>query len=383
MSDSPLPPLISLASGYGTFPTPALAAAAATAVIRDQPPLPVGPVEGQLALREALAARYQQQGATVAPEQVVVTPGGKAALFALLKNVLQPGDEVVLPTPAWFGFWELITRAGGVARPLLLSPGDDYALTPAQLTAALTPRTRLLLLTNPHNPTGRVYGRAEMEALLAVTRRRPDVWVLADEIYDLINFGPAPVPTLLSFDDPHRRHLVVNGFSKSLALVGWGLGYLVAPPAVAAACAAWQFATGSAVPAPAQAAARAAVEASALIAADLLAQLADTREIMRRGLAELPGVPPTPLLAGTYYAFPDLRAHLPPADSPAAASAALVQRLRAAGVEVVDGAGCGTPGFVRLSYAVPPALLTEALWRVKAALTRTPGSRGGDAESFG
>ena len=377
MADSPFPPLISLASGYGTFPTPAVAVEAATAVIRDQPPLPVGAVEGELTLREALTTRYQQQGATVAPEQLVVTPGGKAALFALCKNVLQPGDEVILPTPAWFGFWELIARAGGVARPLLLSPADDYALTPARLTAALTPRTRLLLLTNPHNPTGRTYGRAEMAALLAVTRRRPDVWVLADEIYDLVNFGPEPVPTLLSFDDPHQRHLVVNGFSKSLALIGWGLGYLVAPPAVAAACAAWQFATGSAVPAPAQAAARAAVEASATIAAGLLAQLAETREIMRRGLIELPGVPPAPLLAGTYYAFPDLRAHLPPADSPEAASAALVQRLRTAGVEVVDGAGCDTPGFVRLSYAVPPALLTEALRRMSAELARTQVSRRG------
>ena len=364
------PPLISLASGYGAFPTPTVAAEAAMTVIRGPQALPAGPVEGQLALREALTTRYQRQGAPVAPEQVVVTPGGKAALFALLSTILQPGDEVILPTPAWFGFWELIRRAGGVARPLLLSPDDDYALTPALLTAAFTPRTRLLLLTNPHNPTGRVYGRAEMEALLAVTRRRPDVWVLADEIYDLINFGPAPVPTLLAFDDPHQRHLVVNGFSKSLALIGWGLGYLVAPPAVAQACAAWQFATGSAVPAPAQAAARAAVEASATIAADLLTQLADTRGIMRRGLAELPDVLPHSLLAGTYYAFPDLRAHLPPADSPAAASTALVQRLRTAGVEVVDGAGCGTPGFVRLSYAVPPALLTEALSRMKIALTR-------------
>ena len=377
MADSPFPPLISLASGYGAFPTPAVAVEAATAVIRSQQPLPLGPVEGQPALREALAARYQQQGAAVLPEQVVVTPGGKAALFALLSTILQPGDEVILPTPAWFGFWELIARAGGVARHLLLSPTDDYALAPARLTAALTPRTRLLLLTNPHNPTGRTYNHTEIEALLAVTRRRPDLWVLADEIYDLINFGPAPVPTLLAFDDPHRRHLVVNGFSKSLALIGWGLGYLVAPPAVAAACAAWQFATGSAVPAPAQAAARAAVEASATIASDLLTQLAAPREIMFASLASLPDVPPTSPPAGTYYAFPDLRAHLPPADSPEAASAALVQRLRTAGVEVVDGAGCGTPGFVRLSYAMPPALLTEALRRLRTELARTSGSRRG------
>ena len=368
MSDAPFPPIISLASGYGTFPTPTVAAEAAVAVIQSGQALAVGPIEGQLALREALVARYRQQGATVTPEQIVVTPGGKAALFALFNNLLQPGDEVIIPTPTWFGFWELIQLAGGVARPLLLSPEDDYALTPERLTAALTPRTRMVLFTNPNNPNGRVYSRTEVAALLAVVHRRPDVLLLSDEIYDLVNFSPEPVPTLLSFDDPHQQYMVLNGFSKSLALVGWSLGYLVASPKLAQACADWQFATSFTVPAPAQAAARAATENSAAIAADLLAQLAVTRELMFRGLAELPNVPPAPLPLGTYYAFPDLRAHLPAADSPTAASAALVQRLRTAGVDVVDGAGCGAPGFARLSYAVPPDLLTEALRRLRQAL---------------
>lgn len=366
---SPLP-LLSLASGYGSYPTPAVAAEAAIATIRSTRALPVSEAEGKPELRAALAAHYQRRGAAhVTADYVVVTPGGKAGLLTLLQAVLQPGDEVLVPTPAWFGFWEVIQRAGGVTRMLPLSPDDNYALTPAQLAVALTPRTRLLLLTNPNNPTGRLYTRAEVAALLEVTRQHPELLVLSDEIYDLVRFGDEPTPTLLSFPDPHAQHLVLNGFSKSLMLVGWGVGYLVVPPALARRCAAIQFATGKSVPAPAQAAAQAAVEAADTITADLLAQLAPNRALLLHALAELPNVPALSPPAGTYYAFPDLRAYLPLlAKSPEVASATLVGHLRTEGIEVVDGTGCGTPGFVRLSYAVEPDVLAAALPRLQAAL---------------
>ncbi|UOR03615.1 pyridoxal phosphate-dependent aminotransferase [Hymenobacter aerilatus] len=359
--------LLSLASGYGPYPTPAVAVEAAMATLRTNQALPVPAAEGQPALREALAARYQHRGAThVTPDHVVVTPGGKAGLLTLLQAVLQPGDEVLVPTPAWFGFWEVTRQAGGVVRTLPLSADNNYAFTPAQLTEALTPRTRLLLLTNPNNPTGRLYTRAEVGALLAVTQQHPELLVLSDEIYDLVQFGEKPTPTLLSFPDPHAQHLVLNGFSKSLELVGWGVGYLVVPPALARTCAAIQFATGKSVPVPAQAAAQAAVEAADAIAADLLAQLAPNRAQLLHALATLPLVPALPPPAGTYYAFPDLRAYLPAAEPAEAAN--LVAHIKRHGLEVVDGTNCGAPGFVRLSYAVEPEVLTEALGRLRTAL---------------
>ncbi|MBW3128754.1 pyridoxal phosphate-dependent aminotransferase [Hymenobacter profundi] len=362
-------PLVSLASGYGPYPTPAVAVEAAMAALRSNRALPVSAAEGQPELRAALASHYRQRGAThVTPEHVVVTPGGKAGLLTLLQAVLQPGDEVLVPTPAWFGFWEVIQRAGGVVRLLPLSADDNYAFTPTQLAEALTPRTRLLLLTNPNNPTGRLYTRAEVGALLEVTQQHPELLVLSDEIYDLVQFGEDPTPTLLSFPDPHAQHLVLNGFSKSLELVGWGVGYLVMPPALARKCAAIQFATGKSVPAPAQAAAQAAVEAADAIAVDLLARLAPNRTQLLHALTALPHVPALPPPAGTYYAFPDLRAYLPPAESEEVASAALVAHLKSNGVEVVDGTSCGTPGFVRLSYAVESEVLTEALPRLRMAL---------------
>ncbi|MGY2131999.1 pyridoxal phosphate-dependent aminotransferase [Hymenobacter sp. HD11105] len=359
--------IISLASGYGNFATPAVAAERAVAAIQSGQLMP-GAVEGLLELREALAASYHQQNAPqVTPAHIVVTPGVKAALFALLKTILRPGDEVLVPMPNWFGFRELIARASGTLCPLPLDATDGYTLRPEVLEAAITPSTRLLLFSNPNNPTGRVYQHAEVEALLEVTRRHPEMYVLSDEIYNRITFGPVPVPSLLEFADPHGQHLVVNGFSKSLALIGWGVGYLVAPPTLAQAVAAAQFATGAAVPVPNQQAALAATEHATTIAQALLTQLAPTRKLLLAGLAEIPGVQYIEP-EGTYYVFADLRQFLPPAPSLAASSAALLAQLRAAGVDVVDGATCGAPGFVRVSYALPEPDLREALRRLKQAL---------------
>ncbi|WP_426492539.1 pyridoxal phosphate-dependent aminotransferase [Hymenobacter sp. 102] len=359
--------VLSLASGYGTFLTPAVAAQAAIRSI-EAGQLPVVPAAGLPALQEAIARRYQQlEGTYVAPEQVVVTPGAKVALSVLLSTVLRAGEEVLLPTPNWFGFGELVAQAGGVVRPLPLRAADTYTLDPEQLREALSPRTRVLLLSNPNNPTGRVYHREELAALLAVTQEFPDLYVLSDEIYDLISFAAKPTPSLLEFPDPHGRHLVVNGFSKSLALIGWGVGYLVAPEPVARQCAARLHAGGGAVAVPAQQAALAATQAAFSIASGLVSQLHNTRRLLLERLAELPGVLPVAPEA-TYYAFPDLRAYLPPAPGPAEAAARLVAHLQRAGVEVVDGTACGAPGFVRLSYAVPEPVLQEALNRLLGTL---------------
>ena len=364
---------VSLASGYGDFAIPAVALAASTdALVAAQEhgaPLTVSPAAGLPALREALAARYRARGAAgVTAEQVLVTAGAKTGLCALLSELLGPGDDVLMPTPNWFGFFELVRRAGGVLRLLPLAAADDYALTPEALRAALTPATRLPVLSNPNNPTGRVYTRTEWAALLAATAEFPNLWVLSDEIYEGICFGPEPVPTLLAQPDPRQRHVVVSGFSKSLALAGWGVGCLVAPPALAAAVAARLFATGVAVPVPAQAAALAATQHAAAIGAALCAQLSHSRARLLAGLAALPGAPATAVPAGTYYVFADFTRFLDPQLPPADASAQLVQRLAAGGVEVVDGATCGAPGFARLSYAVPDDELQLALARLRAVL---------------
>ena len=370
--------MISLASGYGDFAVPAVAMKAALRVLTNaqqhHTPLAVSPAGGLPELREAIAARYRQRGATgLRTEQVLVTAGAKSGLFAVLSELLAPGDEVLLPTPNWFGFYELVRRAGGVVRPLPLAAADSYALHPEALRAALTPATRLLLLSNPNNPTGRVYSRAKWAALLAVTRDFPQLWVLSDEIYEGICFGPEPVPTLLALPDPQQRHVVVSGFSKSLALAGWGVGCLVAPPALARAVVAQLFSAGASAAEPAQAAALAATQHAAAISTALCERLRAPRALLLDGLAALPGAPVVAPPEGTYYVFADFTRFLDPLLPPDQASARLVQRLAAGGVEVVDGAGCGAPGFARLSYAVPEAALRQALARLQAVLV-PPGS---------
>ena len=365
--------MVSLASGYGNFAVPGVALEAANeALLRAQEqgaPLSVSPAAGLPELREALAQRYRRRGAAgVAAGQVLVTAGAKTGLFALLSEMLTAGDEVLLPTPNWFGFHDLVRRAGGELRPLPLAVTDNYVLRPDELRRAITPATRLLILSNPNNPTGRVYSRAEWAAIIDVTADFPQLWVLSDEIYEGINFGPEPVTTLLALPGSHQRHVVVSGFSKSLALAGWGVGCLVAPLPLAQAVAARLFSTGVAVPVPAQLAALAATQHAEAIGAALCAQLLPNRALMLRALAALPGAPAVAAPEGTYYVFADFTRFLATDMPPEAASAQLVRQLAAAGVEVVDGATCGAPGCVRLSYAVPTNDLRLALAQVRSAL---------------
>ncbi|MBO2008053.1 pyridoxal phosphate-dependent aminotransferase [Hymenobacter negativus] len=358
--------MVSLASGYGNFAAPEVALEAAKAVLRDAQaqgvPLVVSPAAGLPALREAMAQRYQQRGAVaVTAEQVIITGGAKSGLFAVLSELLCSGDEVLMPTPNWFGFFDLVRRAGGELRTFPLAAADNYALTPETLLQALTPATRLLILSNPNNPTGRVYAREEWAALLSVTAEFPNLWILSDEIYEGICFGDAPVTTLLAMPGSHEQHVVISGFSKSLALTGWGVGCLVAPVVLARAVAARQFSTGAAVPVLSQLAALAATEHADAIGAALCAQLGPTRQQLLAALAALPGAPAVVAPEGTYYVFADFTRFLTPGLPAAEGSATLVRRLAEAGVEVVDGASCGAPGFVRLSYAVDEAALQQAL----------------------
>ena len=369
----PSPKTVSLASGYGDFAVPEVAMRATTAAFRDSlaqgRPLAVAPPGGLPALREALAARYRRRGAeAVTASQVIVTAGAKTALFALLSELLHPGDEVLIPTPNWFGFGDLVRRAGGVLRALPLPPAEGYVLTPAALRAALRPETRLLILSNPNNPTGQVLHAADWAALLALTAEFPELWILSDEIYEGISFGEEPVPTLLAQAGASPRHIVVSGFSKSLALTGWGIGCLVAPVALAAAVEARLFSTGVPVPVPTQLAALAATEHAEAISAGLCAHLRANRQLLLDGLAALPDAPVVRAPEGTYYVFADFTRFLPVGLPAAQASAQLVRRLAEHGVEVVDGTNCGAPGFVRLSYAVGEDVLREALLRLRAGL---------------
>lgn len=365
--------MLSLAAGYGPFSTPSVSITAARVALSDPARLRPAPAQGLPVLREAIATRYQRTaGVAVDPARVVITPGTKLAVHVLLQTVLQAGDEVLIPTPNWFGFHQLMARAVGATLKLLpLDPADAYALHPAAIVAALTPQTKLLILTNPSNPTGRVYTLPELEAVLkAVQAARPDIWILSDEIYDGITFGQqgTPAPTVLALPDPGGRHVVINGFSKSVAMAGWRVGYLVTPPALAPVVTKYLLDIVSSVSPLNQLAVAAATDAFEAITHKLLATLIPARDLIlceleRLGIAALP-------TQGAYYAFADLRPWQPQGyTDPAAASAALIDRLRDSHeLLLIDGATCGAPGFARITFATTETELREGLSRLARGL---------------
>ncbi len=230
---------ITLASGAAYFNTPAPIRQAATMALEGGQ-TSYGPTEGTAELRQAVADRYHRlNSAPVAPKRVLITAGVKQALYSIFLHLLQPGDEVIIQTPNWFGFHELLLQAKVNLVYLTTTPQAEYTLTPVALEAAITSRTKLIILSNPCNPTGRVYSTTEISGLLAVINQYPDIWVLSDEIYDLVTYG-TQVPSLTEFPDVHQRYLIVNGFAKSFAMSGWRVGYLIAPPELYQACTKFQ-----------------------------------------------------------------------------------------------------------------------------------------------
>lgn len=362
-------PSISLADGYATFAAPPIAMEALRqAVSADR--LRFGPPEGILELREAISARYRRQyGVEVNPATIVITPGAKFGLHALLRTLLRTGDEVLIPTPNWAGLVDLVRDAGGSLNLLPLDESDGYALSPTQLAAAITPQTRIILLTNPNNPTGRIYTKAEIAALLAVTAQWPDLYFISDEIYDGLTYDGARVPSLAEWPDSRERHVIVHGFSKSLAMPGWHVGYVVAPPAIAKAMADYQRRTVSSAAVIYQHGAIAVTNSFENITAELLPQLIFNRQLLLDGLAQIGVTVFAP--QGGYFVFADLRPWLPLDQDPIAGSATLVNFLRAeTGLIVLDGALFGTPGFVRMLFATSVADLREALRRLAGGLRR-------------
>ncbi len=365
---------LSLASGSSYFYSPDAAVTAAMAAMQSGQTF-YGPTEGIPDLRQAIAARYtlQGQGAPLHPDQVLVTPGCRQALFNLFMVLLRAGDEVVIPTPAWFGFDQLLKYSHGrsVAVPTLAS--ENYTLTPALLRQTLTARSRILILTNPGNPTGRIYTKAELEALLDVVNEFPNLYVISDEIYDLVTYGQPVISILSCQGAPPERTFVVNGFSKAFAMSGWRLGYIAGPEAVLKKCTEFQGSTFSDVSMFLQEAALATLQHLPDVLTPMLEVLHRHREIMRDGLAELPQVKYTSP-EGAYYFFPDFSAYIgrtTPAGLRIRTSIDLFKYLREKHkLELVPGDKFKAPGFARLSFAVTQPVLVAAMQRLKEALSQ-------------
>jgi aspartate aminotransferase len=351
--------ICSLSTGEPDFETPAFIRRAAAEAL-EAGHTRYGPVAGEPALREAIAAKLRQEnGVPATAEQVLVSNGGKQALYNLFQVLLDPGDEVLLPSPYWLSYPEMARLAGATVR---LVPGvaeDGFRLRAEQLEAAITPASRLLVLNSPSNPTGTVLGRQELEAIASVVRRHPHLAVVCDEIYE---FLLAPGHEHHSFaavaPDLADRVFIVNGFAKGWSMTGWRIGWLAGPAHVVAAAAALQSQSTSNVCTFAQYGALAALQAPRDCVRQMAEQFNRRRRFLGDGLRSIEGVrlhPPE----GAFYAFPDLSAW-------GLDSMELCRRLLdAVGLAVVPGVAFGDDRCIRLSCAASIATLEDGLERLR------------------
>jgi aspartate aminotransferase len=363
--------VIGFGAGEPDFPTPPGIVEAAAAACRLPRFHRYTPTAGLPELREAIAAKtVRDSGYVVEAGQVVVTNGGKQALFQAFAALLDPGDEALLPSPYWVTYPEAIRLAGGVPVVVETDETSGFRASVEQLEAALTPRTKLLVFVSPSNPTGAVYPRAEVAAIgrWAVER---GIWVVTDEIYEHLVYGdarfcsmPALVPELAD------RCVVVNGVAKTYAMTGWRVGWLLAPADVVRAVTNLQSHATSNVANVAQAAALAAVGGDLAAVAEMRTAFDRRRRRMLELLAAIPGVRCVEP-EGAFYAFPSMRGVLGRELRGRSAQTTLELAdliLEEARVAIVPGEAFGAPGYARLSYALGDQDLAEGVTRIAKLL---------------
>jgi aspartate aminotransferase len=319
------------------------------------------PTPGIEPLRQAIADKYAADyGLKVAPSQVVVSPGGKFSCYLGVLSVCSPGDEVIIPAPYWVSYPEMVKLAGATPKFVLADDSTGFRLTPAQLEAAITPKTKLLILTSPSNPTGAVYTRAEMEAIVAVAMKH-NLYIMSDEIYEhLVYDGVQHVAPATFGKDVEARTIIVSGFSKPYAMTGWRLGTLVAPAPIAKAAAELQSQMSSNATTFAQYGALAALKEKEKTKASLQAMLVAfdrRRKFLHAELNKIPGI--SCLLAqGAFYLFPNISKF---GMSDTEFCSKLLEQEK---VAVVPGSAFGAEGYMRLSYATSDEIIKKGVERL-------------------
>jgi aspartate aminotransferase len=363
--------VINLSVGEPDFNTPDHVKQAAKEAI-DQNFSFYTPVPGYLSLRKAVCEKLRKEnGAEFAPEQIVVGNGAKQALCNVMLAAINPGDEVIIPTPAWVSYVEMVKLAEGKNVLVPATIEQDFKVTPAQLEAAITPRTKMVLLCSPSNPTGSVYTPAELQGLVDVLAKHPDILVMADEIYEHINFG-AEIRSLASFPELKDRVIVINGVSKAYAMTGWRIGYCAAPLWLAKAVNKLQGQYTSGASSIAQKAAEAAYTGSQDCVETMRQAFERRRNLVVSLARQIPGLKVNEP-QGAFYLFPEVSAFIGKkcGDKEITSSGDLaLYLLEEAHVATVDGAAFCAPGYIRLSYATSDDNIREAMKRIATALSK-------------
>jgi aspartate aminotransferase len=361
--------VISLAAGEPDFDTPDNIKEAAIQAIRDGKTKYTN-VDGIPELKQAICAKFQREnGLSYKPSQVNVSPGGKPVIYNAMVASLNPGDEVVIPAPYWVSYPDMVLLAGGEPVPVATSAETGFKMRPADLEAAITPRTRWLILNSPSNPSGAAYTKAELRALADVLLRHPQVWILTDDMYEHLIFGDFEYWTIAQVEPGlYERTLTMNGVSKAYAMTGWRIGYAAGPePLINAMRKVMSQSTSN----PASISQWAAVEAlngtQDFIKpnAKLFEQ---RRDLVVSMLNQAPGLRcPTP--EGAFYVYPSCEALIgktAPSGKPIASDADFAtELLEAEGVAVVHGAAFGLSPFFRISYATANTVLEDACQRIQ------------------
>lgn len=330
------------------------------------------PVPGYMSLRKAIADKLKNEnGLDYTPEQIVVSGGAKQSLCNVILSVINPGDEVIIPTPAWVSYVEMVKLAEGTNVLVPASIEQDFKVTPAQLEAAITPKTRMVLICSPSNPTGSVYTKEELKGLVDVLAKYPDVLVLADEIYEHINFT-GEFTSLGSFPEIADRTIIVNGVSKAYAMTGWRIGFIAAPLWVAKATNKLQSQYTSGASSIAQKAAEAAYVGPQDCIEEMRVAFQRRRDLVVSLAREIPGIKVNEP-QGAFYLFPEVSSYFGKkyGDKVINNAADLAMYLLEEGhVATVDGEAFCLPGYIRLSYATSDDNIREAMRRIKDALAK-------------
>jgi aspartate/methionine/tyrosine aminotransferase len=363
-------PIIALSAGEPDFNTPAVVSKAATIAIEDGFTR-YTENKGMLSLREAICRKLHRENLLeYSTEEILCSNGAKQSIAQVISVLCRPGDEVLIPAPYWVSYPEMVRFAGGTPVVMPTTADCEYRISPEELEAAITERTRLFLLCSPSNPTGSVYSPEELEALAEVLRRHTDVYVLSDEIYERIVFD-ARHSSFAALPGMRERTITVNGFSKSYAMTGWRLGYIAAPIEIVAEAAKIQSQFTSAPSSVSQKAGVAALEMGPAPIDEMVAAFRRRRDFVLDAMSRLDSVR-CPRPEGAFYVFPDVSSlfgRTTPAGHVIESSEELCfYFLDEYNVALVPGEAFGAPYGLRLSYAASMEQLEEAMTRISSAV---------------
>ena len=363
--------IISLSLGEPDFDTPKYIGDAAKKAI-DDGFTKYPPISGYTDVREAIAQKLKRENnLDYKASQIVVSTGAKQCIANAVLCCVNPGDEVLVPTPYWVSYSQIIQLAGGVPVYLNTTIDYDFKVTPQQVEKAITSKTRMFIFSSPCNPTGTVYSHNELKELAAVFAKHENIFVLSDEIYEYINFVGKHY-SIASFDELKNQVIIINGVSKGYAMTGWRIGYMAAPQDVAMACDKMQGQFTSAASSIAQKAAKAAISISTPDRDMMVETFRKRRDLVLNLMKDIPGWK-TNTPEGAFYVFPDISYYFGKTDGSSTIKNPedmCMYLLKDAKVALVTGEAFGDNNCIRFSYATSENLLVEAISRIKVSLAK-------------